>query len=89
MSKLFVIVSVIETNVSYTLFKKHTTLEQCKSIPDILSLIGEKDFCVHQVNADVGLMEGYATNPTEVYFNRILDANPANRATGHPSPVPC
>ena len=61
----------------YTLHKKHTFLEVCKSVGDILLLIGEKDLCVDEVKADVGLMDGYVNDPDGLWSSRSVRIDPA------------
>jgi len=77
MSNLYVIVAIMKENPQYKLHKMHTSLEECKSIRNILSLIGEPDLCVHEVHADVGLMERYAKDPDGICFNRSEKVDPA------------
>jgi hypothetical protein len=76
MSDLYVIAAIMKGNHQYKLHKKHTSLEQCKSVRDILSLIGESDLCVHEVHADVGLMEGYANDPDGIWICRSEKIDP-------------
>ena len=61
----------------YKLHKEYTSLEKCKSIRNILSLIGESNLCVDQVHANVGLMENYANKPEELAINRSEIIDPA------------
>ena len=61
----------------YKLHKEHTSLENCKSVRNILSLIGEPNLCVDQVHADVGLMKGYANDPGGVAICRSEIIDPA------------
>jgi len=77
MSDLYVIAAIMKGNHQYKLHKKHTSLDQCKSVRDILSLIGESDLCVHEVHADVGLMEGYANDPDGIWICRSEKIDPA------------
>ena len=76
MSELFVIAGIIKGE-QYTLHKKHTSLEKCKSVRDILSLIGEPDLCVHEVHEDVGLMHGYANDPDGIWICKSVKIDPA------------
>jgi hypothetical protein len=73
MSDLYVIAAIMKENNQYKLHKKHTSMEQCKSVRDILSLIGESDLCVHEVHANVGLMEGYANDRIAFSKNDKID----------------
>lgn len=75
MSDLFIIVAIMKENPQYKLYKEHTSLEKCKSVRDILSLIGEPNLCVDEVHANVGLMEGYAND--QVAFSRSEKIDPA------------
>jgi hypothetical protein len=77
MSDLHVIVAIMKANPQYyKLHREHTSLEKCKSVRDILSLIGESDLCVHEVHADVGLMEGYANDPDGIWICRSEKIDP-------------
>ena len=76
MSELFVIAAIIKGE-QYTLHTKHTSLEKCNSIRDILSLIGEPDLCVDEVYEDVGLMDGYANDPDGIWICRSIRIDPA------------
>ncbi len=74
MSELFIIVAIMKENPQYKLYKEHTSLEKCKSVRDILSLIGEPNLCVDEVHANVGLMEGYAND--QIAFSRFEKIDP-------------
>ena len=76
MSDLYVIVAIMKKNPQYyKLCKEHTSLEKCKSVRDILSLIGEPNLCVDEVHANVGLMEAYAND--QIAFPRSEKIDPA------------
>jgi hypothetical protein len=76
MSELYAIVAIMKKNPQYyKLCKEHTSLEKCKSVRDILSLIGEPNLCVDEVHANVGLMEGYAND--QIAFSRSEKIDPA------------
>ena len=75
MSELFVITGIIKGK-QYTLCKQDTSLVECKSVRDILSLIGESDLCVHEVHTDVDLMDGYTNDPDGIWMYRSERIDP-------------
>ena len=65
MDTLFVVAGVTHAG-QYTLHKKHTSLQQCGSVQDVMAVLGISG-SVDRVRADYGLMHGYASDPTGIW----------------------
>lgn len=75
MSRLFVVVGVTEAG-QYTLHKKHTSLQQCRHVLDVMSVLGISDSSVDKVHADYGLMHGYANDPHGIWSSFSAKVDP-------------
>ncbi len=77
MDKLFVIAGVTQAG-QYTLHKKHTSLQHCGSVQDVMAVLGISG-SVEKVHADYGLMHGYASDPTGIWSSMSATVDPTSR----------
>lgn len=78
MDKLFVVAGVTQSG-QYTLHKKHTSLQHCRSVQDVLAVLGIVGSRVDKVHADYGLMHGYANDPTGIWSSMSATVDPTTR----------
>ena len=78
MDKLFVVAGVTQAG-QYTLHKKHTCLQHCRSVQDVLAVLGISGSRVDKVHADYGLMHGYASDPTGIWSRMSATVDPTTR----------
>lgn len=78
MDKLFVVAGVTKEG-KYTLHKKHTSLQQCRSVQDVVAVLGISDSRVDKVHADYGLMHGYASDPAGIWSSMSATVDPGTR----------
>ena len=78
MDKLFVVAGVTQAG-QYTLHKKHTSLQLCGGVQDVLAVLDVSDSRVDRVHADYGLMHGYASDPTGIWSSMTATVDPATR----------
>ena len=77
MDRLFVVAGVTQAG-QYTLHKKHTSLQQCGGVQDVMAVLGVSG-SVDRVHADYGLMHGYASDPAGVWSSMTATVDPATR----------
>jgi hypothetical protein len=77
MDKLFVVAGVTQAG-QYTLHKKHTSLQQCGSVRDVMAVLGVSG-SVDRVRADYGLMHGYASDPTGIWSSMSATVDTSTR----------
>jgi hypothetical protein len=75
MARLFVVAGVTQAG-QYALHKKHTSLQQCLSVQDVLSVVGIPDAHIVALHADYGLMHGYATDPHGIWSSLSATVDP-------------
>lgn len=76
MSRLFVVVGVTQAD-RYALHKAETSLDQCATIQDVLSVVGIPDAHIVALHADYGLMHGYATDPHGIWSSLSATVDPS------------
>ena len=76
MARLFVVAGVTQAG-RYALHKAETSLDQCATVQDVLSVVGIPDAHVVALHADYGLMHGYATDPHGIWssLSATVDAS--------------
>jgi hypothetical protein len=77
MDRLFVVAGVTQAG-QYTLHKKHTSLQHCGNVQDVMAVLGVSG-SVDRVHADYGLMHGYASDPTGIWSSMTATVDPATR----------
>lgn len=77
MDTLFVVAGVTHAG-QYTLHKKHTSLQQCGGVQDVMTVLGISD-SVDRVRADYGLMHGYASDPTGIWSSMSATVDTSTR----------
>lgn len=75
MSRLFVVAGVTQAG-QYTLHKAETSLDQCATIQDVLSVINIPDAHIVALHADYGLMHGYSTDPHGIWSSLSATVDP-------------